>query len=117
MDDVINVAGHRLSRREIECALVSHPKVAEAVVAGKPDPLKGQSISAFVTLESGQTPTEELKQELREHVAKKIGALARPDDIRFIDSLPKTRTGKFMRRRLRDDDAGRESTDDTTTRG
>jgi acetyl-CoA synthetase len=115
VDDVINVAGHRLSTMEVESALVSHPTVAEAAVVGKPDELKGQAISAFVTLESGQEPTEDLRKELREHVVKEIGALARPDDIRFTDSLPKTRSGKIMRRLLRDIASGRESTGDTTT--
>ena len=98
VDDVINVAGHRLSTMEVESALVSHPYVAEAAVVGKPDDLKGQAISAFVTLESGHAPSESLRQELRAHVTKEIGALARPDDIRFTDSLPKTRSGKIMRR-------------------
>jgi acetyl-CoA synthetase len=115
VDDVLNVAGHRLSTMEIESALVSHSKVAEAAVVGKPDELRGQAISAFVTLESGQEPSEALRQELRAHVVKEIGALARPDDIRFTDSLPKTRSGKIMRRLLRDIAAGRESTGDTTT--
>ncbi|MGE3819329.1 MAG: acetate--CoA ligase, partial [Isosphaeraceae bacterium] len=115
VDDVLNVAGHRLSTMEIESALVSHPKVAEAAVVGKPDELRGQAIAAFVTLESGQTPTDALRQELRAHVVKEIGALARPDDIRFTESLPKTRSGKIMRRLLRDVAAGRESTGDTTT--
>jgi acetyl-CoA synthetase len=115
VDDVLNVAGHRLSTMEIESALVSHPAVAEAAVVGKPDELRGQAISAFVTLESGQSPTEELRKALREHVVKEIGALARPDDIRFTDALPKTRSGKIMRRLLRDVAAGRESTGDTTT--
>jgi acetyl-CoA synthetase len=115
VDDVLNVAGHRLSTMEIESALVSHPAVAEAAVVGKPDELRGQAISAFVTLESGQTPTEDLRKALREHVVKEIGALARPDDIRFTDSLPKTRSGKIMRRLLRDIAAGRESIGDTTT--
>jgi acetyl-CoA synthetase len=115
VDDVINVAGHRLSTMEIESALVSHPKVAEAAAVGKPDELRGQAITAFVTLESGQTPSEALRQELRAHVAKEIGALARPDDIRFTEALPKTRSGKIMRRLLRDIAAGRESTGDTTT--
>ena len=96
-------------------ALVSHPLVAEAAVVGKPDDLKGQGISAFVTLESGQSPSEHLRQELRAHVSKEIGALARPDEIRFTDSLPKTRSGKIMRRLLRDIAAGVESTGDTTT--
>ncbi|MHB1560941.1 MAG: acetate--CoA ligase [Isosphaeraceae bacterium] len=115
VDDVLNVAGHRLSTMEIESALVSHPLVAEAAVVGKPDELKGQGISAFVTLESGQPPTDTLRQELRTHVAKEIGALARPDEIRFTDALPKTRSGKIMRRLLRDVAAGVESTGDTTT--
>jgi acetyl-CoA synthetase len=115
VDDVLNVAGHRLSTMEIESALVSHPMVAEAAVVGKPDELKGQGIAAFVTLESGQPPSEALRQELRAHVVKEIGALARPDEIRFTESLPKTRSGKIMRRLLRDIAAGRESAGDTTT--
>jgi acetyl-CoA synthetase len=115
VDDVLNVAGHRLSTMEVESALVSHPKVAEAAVVGRPDDLRGQAIAAFVTLESGQSPSEALRQELRAHVVKEIGALARPDDIRFTDALPKTRSGKIMRRLLRDVAAGRESTGDTTT--
>ncbi|HWE35286.1 MAG TPA: acetate--CoA ligase [Isosphaeraceae bacterium] len=115
VDDVLNVAGHRLSTMEVESALVSHPRVAEAAVVGKPDELRGQAICAFVTLESGQAASEALRQELRAHVVKEIGALARPDDIRFTDSLPKTRSGKIMRRLLRDVAAGRESTGDTTT--
>jgi len=115
VDDVLNVSGHRLSTMEVESALVSHSKVAEAAVVGRPDDLKGQAIVVFVTLEGGQTPTEELKKELREHVGKEIGALAKPDDIRFTDALPKTRSGKIMRRLLRDVAAGREATGDTTT--
>src|SRR4051794_33456543 len=115
VDDVLNVAGHRLSTMEVESALVSHPKVAEAAVVGKPDELRGQAIAAFVTLETGQEPSEALRQELRAHVVKEIGALARPDDLRFTDSLPKTRSGKIMRRLLRDIAAGVESTGDTTT--
>ena len=115
VDDVLNVSGHRLSTMEIESALVSHPAVAEAAVVGRPDDLKGQAISAFVTLETGQNPSEELKKQLREHVVKEIGALARPDDLRFSESLPKTRSGKIMRRLLRDIAAGRESTGDTST--
>ncbi len=115
VDDVLNVAGHRLSTMEIESALVSHPLVAEAAVVGKPDELKGQGIAAFVTLESGQQPSESLRQELRTHVTKEIGALARPDEIRFTEALPKTRSGKIMRRLLRDIAAGVESTGDTTT--
>jgi acetyl-CoA synthetase len=115
VDDVINVAGHRLSTMEVESALVSHPLVAEAAVVGKPDDLKGQAIAAFVTLESGQVPSDALRQELRAHVTKEIGALARPDEIRFTESLPKTRSGKIMRRLLRDIAAGVDSKGDTTT--
>src|SRR5439155_12467251 len=100
VDDVINVSGHRLSTMEVESALVHHPKVAEAAVVGKPDELKGESIACFVTLKQGHPPSEELKAELKAHVAKEIGALARPDEIRFTDSLPKTRSGKIMRRLL-----------------
>jgi acetyl-CoA synthetase len=102
VDDVINVSGHRLGTMEVESALVAHPKVAEAAVVGRPDDLKGQAISAFVTLESGNEPGEDLKNELRKWVTKEIGALARPDDIRFTEALPKTRSGKIMRRLLRE---------------
>jgi len=102
VDDVINVAGHRLGTMEVESALVAHPKVAEAAVVGRPDDLKGQAIAAFVTLESGNKPSPQLKEELRQWVAKEIGALARPDDLRFADALPKTRSGKIMRRLLRE---------------
>jgi acetyl-CoA synthetase len=102
VDDVINVSGHRLGTMEVESALVAHPKVAEAAVVGRPDDLKGQAIAAFVTLESGNTPNDALKDELRKWVTKEIGALARPDDIRFTEALPKTRSGKIMRRLLRD---------------
>jgi acetyl-CoA synthetase len=115
IDDVVNVAGHRLGTMEVESALVSHRAVAEAAVVGRPDPLKGQVVVAFVTLESGHKATEELRLELRDHVAKEIGAFARPEDIRFSDSLPKTRSGKIMRRLLRDIAAGKESVGDTTT--
>jgi acetyl-CoA synthetase len=102
IDDVINVAGHRLGTAEIESALVSHEAVAESAVVARPDDLKGSAIIAFVTLEGGRTPTDSLKEELRQHVAKEIGALARPDEIRFADMLPKTRSGKIMRRLLRE---------------
>src|SRR3989475_626750 len=115
VDDVLNVAGHRLSTMEVESALVHHPKVAEAAVVGKPDEIKGEGIACFVTLVSGEQPTEELKKELREHVTKEIGALARPDEIRFTDTLPKTRSGKIMRRLLRDIASGKATTGDTTT--
>jgi acetyl-CoA synthetase len=102
VDDVINVSGHRLGTMEIESALVSHPKVAEAAVVGRPDEMKGQAIAAFVTLDEGYAPSEELRQELRQWVAKEIGALARPDYLRFTQMLPKTRSGKIMRRLLRE---------------
>jgi acetyl-CoA synthetase len=115
VDDVINVSGHRLGTMEVESALVSHPLVAEAAVVGRPDDLKGQAIAAFVTLSDGVVPTEALRLELRGHVEKEIGALARPDEIRFTDSLPKTRSGKIMRRLLKDIAAGRETVGDTTT--
>jgi acetyl-CoA synthetase len=115
VDDVINVSGHRLGTMEVESALVAHNKVAEAAVVGRPDDLKGQAISAFVTLEGGYEPTKELKDELRAWVAKEIGALARPDDIRFTDQLPKTRSGKIMRRLLREMATHGEIKGDTTT--
>ncbi len=115
VDDVVNVAGHRLGTMEVESALVSHPAVAEAAVVGRPDAVKGQAIAAFVSLEAGYKPTEELRLALREHVAKEIGAFARPDDLRFSDALPKTRSGKIMRRLLRDIAAGKETVGDTTT--
>ena len=115
VDDVINVSGHRLSTMEVESALVAHPKVAEAAVVGRPDELKGQAISAFVSLKVGTEPTEELKAELRAWVGKEIGSLAKPDDIRFSDSLPKTRSGKIMRRLLRELAAGSEVRGDITT--
>jgi len=115
VDDVINVSGHRLGTMEVESALVSHPKVAEAAVVGRPDALKGQAIAAFVTLESQYKPSRELKEELRSWVATQIGALARPDDLRFTDSLPKTRSGKIMRRLLRELADTGEVKGDTTT--
>jgi acetyl-CoA synthetase len=115
VDDVMNVAGHRLSTMEIESALVSHPRVAEAAVVGRPDEIKGTAVVCFVSLESGHVPEPSLREELRQHVAQQIGALARPDDVRFTDALPKTRSGKIMRRLLRDIAAGREVAGDTTT--
>jgi acetyl-CoA synthetase len=102
VDDVLNVSGHRLSTMEIESALVAHAKVAEAAVVGRPDEMKGQAVAAFVTLEMGHKPSPELKEELRQWVAKEIGSMAKPDDIRFTDQLPKTRSGKIMRRLLRE---------------
>jgi acetyl-CoA synthetase len=115
VDDVINVSGHRLGTMEVESALVAHPKVAEAAVVGRPDDLKGQAIAAFVTLESGNPPSDALKDELKKWVAKEIGALARPDDIRFTEALPKTRSGKIMRRLLRELATHGEIKGDTTT--
>jgi acetyl-CoA synthetase len=115
VDDVINVSGHRLGTMEIESALVAHSKVAEAAVVGRPDEMKGQAIAAFVSLEEGNEPSEALKQELRQWVAKEIGALARPDDLRFTQVLPKTRSGKIMRRLLRELATTGTVTGDTTT--
>jgi acetyl-CoA synthetase len=115
VDDVINVSGHRLSTMEVESALVAHSRVAEAAVVGRPDDIKGQAISAFVTLESGNQPSDGLKDELRQWVAKEIGSLAKPDDIRFTDALPKTRSGKIMRRLLREIASGNDVRGDTTT--
>ncbi|MEZ2237414.1 acetate--CoA ligase [Microcoleus sp.] len=115
VDDVINVAGHRLGTMEVESALVSHPAVAEAAVVGKPDEIKGEEIVAFVTLENSQQPSDELAKELKQHVVKEIGAIARPGEIRFTDALPKTRSGKIMRRLLRSLAAGLEVTGDTST--
>ncbi|AHG91733.1 Acetyl-coenzyme A synthetase [Gemmatirosa kalamazoonensis] len=114
VDDVLNVAGHRIGTMEVESALVDHPAVAEAAVVGKVHELKGQAIAAFVTLRSGHQPSGELRDELREHVAEKIGAIARPDDILFSADLPKTRSGKIMRRLLRDIAEGRALGDTTT---
>ena len=114
IDDVLNVAGHRLSTIEIESALVSHPTVAEAAAVGRPHEVKGEAVSVFVTLRGGEA-NDELKAELRQHVRHQIGAIAVPDDIHFTSSLPKTRSGKIMRRLLRDIAAGRETVGDTTT--
>jgi acetyl-CoA synthetase len=115
VDDVINVAGHRLSTMEIESALVSHPNVAEAAVVGRPDDLKGQAIVAFVTPRTGVVADAAFGAELRAHVATQIGALARPEEIRFADALPKTRSGKIMRRLLREVASGSATRGDTTT--
>ncbi len=114
VDDVLNVAGHRIGTMEIESALVEHPAVAEAAVVGKSHDLKGQAIAAFVTLRDGQRMSTALRDELREFVAQKIGALARPDDVLFSADLPKTRSGKIMRRLLRDIAEGRALGDTTT---
>jgi acetyl-CoA synthetase len=115
VDDVVNVAGHRLGTAEVESALVSNPKVAEAAVVGRPDSLKGTALVAFVTVKAGVPTSKELEAELAAHVTKEIGAIARPDEIRFAAALPKTRSGKIMRRLLRDVAAGQESKGDTST--
>ena len=115
IDDVLNVAGHRLGTSEIESALVSHPEVAEAAVVGRSDEIKGQAIVAFVTLKQRGIPTPELREKLREHVTVAIGGIAKPDDIRFAEALPKTRSGKIMRRLLREIAGGGQVTGDTTT--
>lgn len=114
VDDVINVAGHRLSTMEVESALVDHPAVAEAAAIGKTHELKGQAVAVFVTIREGFHTNDELKADLKEHVVKKIGAIARPDDIIFSADLPKTRSGKIMRRLLRDVAEGRALGDTTT---
>jgi len=115
IDDVLNVAGHRIGTAEVESALVSNPKVAEAAVVGRPDDLKGQALVAFVTLKTGIKGTPEVREELRQHVAKEIGPVAKPDDIRFAEALPKTRSGKIMRRVLKEIAAGRQVKGDVTT--
>jgi acetyl-CoA synthetase len=115
VDDVLNVSGHRLGTMEVESALVSHPAVAEAAVVGKPDEVKGEEVVAFVTLEGTYQGSEDLSKELKQHVVKEIGAIARPGEIRFTDALPKTRSGKIMRRLLRSLAAGQEVSGDTST--
>jgi acetyl-CoA synthetase len=115
VDDVINVSGHRLGTMEIESALVSHPMVAEAAVVGRPDQMKGQAVFAFITLEGGRKGDDSLRKELQQHVVKEIGALARPDELRFTDTLPKTRSGKIMRRLLRQIASGDQTLGDTST--
>src|SRR5215469_11222154 len=115
IDDVLNVAGHRIGTAEVESAIVSNPKVAEAAVVGRPDDLKGQALVAFVTVKGTIKPEPMLRDELRNHVAKEIGAVAKPDDIRFAEALPKTRSGKIMRRLLKQIAAGGEIKGDTTT--
>jgi acetyl-CoA synthetase len=114
VDDVMNVAGHRIGTMEVESALVDHPSVAEAAVVGKSHDLKGQAIAAFVTLKEGHAPTEELRDTLRQHVGTKIGPIAKPDDLFFAGDLPKTRSGKIMRRLLKDIAEGRALGDTTT---
>ena len=115
IDDVLNVSGHRIGTAEIESALVSHPSVAEAAAVGRPDDLKGQALVVFVTLKAGHEASDKLKEDLRNHVAHEIGAIAKPDYIRFAASLPKTRSGKIMRRILKEIAMGGEVKGDTTT--
>jgi len=115
IDDVLHVSGHRRSTTEVESALVSHDKVAEADVVGRPHDVTGQAIVAFVTVGAKHTPGRELKAELAEHVCKEIGKLVRPAEIRFTEALPKTRSGKIMHRLLRDIAAGVETADETST--
>jgi len=115
VDDVVNIAGHRLGTAEVESALVAEPRVAEAAVVARPDDLKGTVLVAFVTLKKGVRPEPGLRGELAAHVTKEIGAIARPEEIRFAEALPKTRSGKIMRRLLRDIAAGKQSAQDTTT--
>jgi acetyl-CoA synthetase len=115
VDDVVNVSGHRLGTMEVESALVSHEAVAEAAVVGRPDEIKGQAIVAFVTLEGDRKASDELREALRGHVTKEIGAIARPDEIRFADALPKTRSGKIMRRLLRNVASGQDLAGDVST--
>lgn len=115
IDDVLNVAGHRIGTAEVESALVSHPAVAESAVVGRADDIKGLAVVAFVTLKSGKSPSPVLRDELRQYVAKEVGAIAKPDEIRFAEALPKTRSGKIMRRLLKQVAAGTEITGDVTT--
>ena len=115
IDDVLNVAGHRIGTAEVESALVSHPSVAEAAVVGKPDELKGQAVVCFVTVKQGIKPDEKLLQALKQHVRTKIGPVATPDEIRFAEALPKTRSGKIMRRLLKEIASGKTVSGDTTT--
>jgi acetyl-CoA synthetase len=115
VDDVMNVSGHRLSTMEIESALVHHPAVAEAAVVGKPHEITGQAVCAFVTLKAGDWNHQDLGNDLRQWVAKEIGAFARPEEIRFADALPKTRSGKIMRRLLREIVTTNAVTGDVTT--
>jgi acetyl-CoA synthetase len=115
IDDVLNVAGHRIGTAEVESALVSHPSVAEAAVVGRPDELKGQALVCFVTLKTGQKASPELKNELRNHIGKEIGPVAKPDEVRFAEALPKTRSGKIMRRLLKQIASGMDIKGDTTT--
>jgi acetyl-CoA synthetase len=116
VDDVMNVSGHRISTMEVESALVDHPAVAESAVVGRPHEVKGQAIMAFVILKGEYSPSDDLMKELKKHVGEVIGPIARPDWIVFTEDLPKTRSGKIMRRLLKDIAAGKELGDTTTLR-
>jgi acetyl-CoA synthetase len=113
-DEVLNVAGHRIGTADVESALVSHPAVAEAAVIGVPDPLKGEAIKAFVVLRSGHTPSEELKESLVAHVRRELGPIATPSEVVFLDKLPKTRSGKILRRLLKAQELGKDPGDLST---
>jgi len=113
-DDVLNVSGHRIGNSEVESALVSHPMVAEAAVIGKPHDLKGESITAYVVLKGDATPSDELRNKLREHVGTEMGKIARPDEIWFVSDVPKTRSGKIMRRVIRSKALGKDVGDIST---
>jgi acetyl-CoA synthetase len=115
IDDVLNVAGHRIGTAEVESALVSHAAVAEAAVVGRPDEIKGQAVVCFVTVKGGVKATTDLAAALKKHVRTAIGPVATPDDIRFAEALPKTRSGKIMRRLLKQIAGGQAVTGDTTT--
>jgi acetyl-CoA synthetase len=115
IDDVLNVSGHRIGTAEIESALVAHPAVAEAAAVGRPDDLKGQALVVFVTLKPGFSASPEMQKALAEHVGNEIGKFARPDSVRFAEGLPKTRSGKIMRRLLKDVASGRETKGDVST--
>jgi len=115
IDDVLKVSGHRIGTAELESALVSHPAVAEAAVVGRADDVKGEAIVAFVTVKAGVEATPKLREELRQHVGREIGPVAKPEEIRFAQLLPKTRSGKIMRRLLRQVAAGSVITGDVTT--
>ena len=115
VDDTLNVAGHRIGTAEVESALVSHPAVAESAVVGTPDEITGEAIAAFVTLRAGIETSSQMHDELVAHVGETLGRFARPKQLKFADALPKTRSGKIMRRLLRDIAAGREVVGDTTT--
>ena len=115
VDDVMNISGHRIGTMEVESALVSHRDVAEAAVVGRPDEITGTAVVAFVTPRAGTRAGASLQKDLKSHVSKEIGAIARPTDIRFTNSLPKTRSGKIMRRLLRNIASGEQPTGDTST--